>query len=296
MKIDVVFSGGGVKAFAFIGALEAIDERKLQIERTAGTSAGAILAAFLAAGFTTKEINAMLDELDLSRFLDPPPLITKIPFSKWIFLYFQRGIYKGDRLECWLAEKLAEKNIVTFADLPKGALRVIASDLTLGKLIVFPDDLQRVYHMESREFSVAKAVRMSAGFPFFFVPSKLHANTGITSQLVDGGLLSNFPLWVMSSESSRLKRPILGVKLVNKSGEVTQKKIKTAFDMCEALISTMKTAHDSRYLAKSEQHNVIVIPSGYNETLNLHIPLEKRQLLVQNGKTAAAAFLTNWPI
>jgi len=51
MNIDAVFSGGGVKAFAFIGALEAMEEKGLVIKRAAGTSAGAILASLVLAGY-----------------------------------------------------------------------------------------------------------------------------------------------------------------------------------------------------------------------------------------------------
>ncbi|NAP00506.1 hypothetical protein FRY77_31490, partial [Halomonas sp. MG34] len=44
MKIDGVFSGGGVKAYAFLGVLEVLKSKELKLERVAGTSAGAIIA------------------------------------------------------------------------------------------------------------------------------------------------------------------------------------------------------------------------------------------------------------
>ncbi|KFL16373.1 hypothetical protein GT94_04495 [Geobacillus stearothermophilus] len=56
MNIDLVFSGGGVKGFALLGAYEAIEEKGLRWKRLAGTSAGALLAALLAAGYTAREI------------------------------------------------------------------------------------------------------------------------------------------------------------------------------------------------------------------------------------------------
>src|SRR5699024_4300142 len=107
MKIDGVFSGGGVKAYSFIGALHSIEKRKLTIERVAGTSAGAIIASFLAAGYRVGEIKEMLNELNLKQLLDPPKLSKIIPFSKWLFLYFQMGLYKGNKFEAWLHEQLA---------------------------------------------------------------------------------------------------------------------------------------------------------------------------------------------
>src|SRR5690625_7108563 len=85
MKIDCVFSGGGVKGYAFLGALRSMEEKQLQLERVAGTSAGAIIASFIAASYRTDEINVLLSELDLQQFLDAPQLTKILPFSKWLF-------------------------------------------------------------------------------------------------------------------------------------------------------------------------------------------------------------------
>ena len=54
--------------------------------------------------------------------------------TKWLFLFWRLGLYKGNELEKWLAQVLAQKGLVTFADLPPQTLRVIASDLTNGRL------------------------------------------------------------------------------------------------------------------------------------------------------------------
>src|SRR5690625_3966788 len=196
MKIDGVFSGGGVKAYAFMGALQSIDQHNLVLQRVAGTSAGAIVAALIAAKYTTQEIEHLLGELDLKKFLDAPKITKILPFSKWFFLYFQMGIYKGERFEKWLYNQLAYKNIYTFNDLKKGQLKVIVSDLSLGRLVVIPDDLKRIYDIEPNYFPVSTAIRMSAGFPYFFMPKKIPGKTKKQSIIVDGGLLSNFPLWL----------------------------------------------------------------------------------------------------
>lgn len=68
MKVDAVFAGGGVKAFAFVGAIEEAEQSGLQFERIAGTSAGSIVSAFLMAGYTSQEINQLLNSLDVSTF------------------------------------------------------------------------------------------------------------------------------------------------------------------------------------------------------------------------------------
>lgn len=296
MKIDGVFSGGGIKAYAFVGALQSMEKKHLQLERTAGTSAGAIVAAFVASGYTFEEINELLAELDLKEFLDPPGLSKLVPFSKWFFLYFQLGIYKGDKLEEWLYKQLAKKNVYTFNDLKPGYLKVVVSDLSLGKLVVLPDDLKRIYNIEPNYFPIAKAVRMSAGFPYFFMPKKIPGNSNGKSIIVDGGLLSNFPLWVFENNNSSSDRPVLGVKLSESvENQNTPRRIKNAFDMFHALFSTMKQAHDARYISKSHKNNIIFIPVTDVGTTDFHVGGETKELLIQSGLDSADHFLQHWP-
>ena len=99
----------------------------------AGTSAGSIVAALIAAGYTSKEIYQLLDELDLSKLLDARKTIIPFPFAKWLFVYWKLGLYKGNELEKWICEKLEAKGLRTFADLPLHALRVIGQTFRMGK-------------------------------------------------------------------------------------------------------------------------------------------------------------------
>jgi len=296
MRIDGVFSGGGVKAFAFIGVLKSLEENHLYLERVAGTSAGAIVASFVAAGYQLDEIDDLLKELNLEEFLDPPRLTKILPFSKWLFLYFQLGLNKGDKLENWLYEQLARKNVYTFSDLRTDYLKVVVSDLSLGKLVVIPDDLKRVYGIEPKYFTVSKAVRMSAGFPFFFMPKKLPGRTKKKSVIVDGGLLSNFPMWIFDDGDQKQKRPIVGVKLsesVEQLGEPQE--INNALEMFYALFSTMKKAHDTRYISKKEKNNIIFVPVKDVESVDFYIENKTREELIQLGENYANAFLKYWP-
>ncbi|GIO27488.1 patatin-like phospholipase family protein [Ornithinibacillus bavariensis] len=294
MKIDGVFSGGGVKAFAFLGALEMITENKFEFERVAGTSAGAIVAAFIAAGYRIDELEKLLEELDLTTLLDSPRITRIIPASKWFFLYFQMGINKGDKFEQWIYYQLAKKKIYTFGDIKKGYLKIVVSDLTLGKLVVIPDDLERVYGINPDNFPVSKAVRMSAGFPYFFMPKKLKGIGKEKSLMVDGGLLSNFPIWVFDSETNKRTRPIIGLKLSDSPERSTPKRIKNALDMLHALFATMKQAHDARYVAKSEKNNIIFIPVKNVQTTNFMINEETKIKLINSGRLEAERFLKTW--
>lgn len=296
IKIDVVFSGGGVKAYAFIGALKSIEENNLQIERVAGTSAGAIMAALIAAKFRAEEISTVFNDINLRRFLDPPKLTKLLPISKWLFLYYRMGLNRGKHLEKWLYDQLAAKGIYTFGDLEPNYLKVIVSDLSLGKLVVLPDDLNELYDLDPNNFLVSTAIRMSASFPYFFIPNRIKGRKNQESIIVDGGLLSNFPLWVFGQEpNGKAKRPVLGIKLTRANEVNNVQEINNSLDMLQVLVSTMKEAHDDRYLSKKEENNVIFIPLDCVDPVDFDIGNRTKESLIAIGKDHANAFFNYWP-
>lgn len=294
MRIDGVFSGGGVKAIAFIGAIQVVEEKGYTFQRVAGTSAGAIMASFIAAGYSSNEIHTLFDELNLKKLLDPPKFGEWFPFAKWLSLYFRMGIYKGKKLEMWIEQQLKQKGISTFRDLPADSLKVIASDLTLGRLVVIPDDLERLYGINPNDFSVARAVRMSAGLPYFFMPDKLQGKTKQKSIIVDGGLLSNFPIWVFTTEDNRRIRPILGMKLSTSLENPKPRKIKNAIEMFQALFITMKQAHDARHISKSEAVDIIFIPVEKVSTTDFDLSEQEKEDLIELGERYSKQFLKKW--
>lgn len=294
MKIDCVFSGGGVKAFAYIGALQSLQAKNIQIKRVAGTSAGAIVAALLAADYEVEEIDTILKEMPFDQLLDPPVFSKQLPIVKWMSLYFKMGLYKGDKLEQWLTNLLNERGIYTFADIEPGYLKVIISDISLGKLVVIPDDMERIYDINPDYFSVATAIRMSASFPYFFIPKKLRSKPHGSSYIVDGGILSNFPLWVFRKEQ-RDHRPVLGITLSDSSENAQPMKMKNAIDMLRGLFLAMMRAHDARYVSKQMQDDVIFIPVKEVSTMDFSMNDTEKGQLIQLGRDVTADFLQYWP-
>ncbi|QFT89762.1 hypothetical protein FIU87_13955 [Bacillus sp. THAF10] len=292
MKIDGVFSGGGIKGFALIGALMAVEERGLSFERLAGTSAGSIIAAFSAAGYTANEIYHLMEETDIMNFLDQRTTLLPSPITKWLLLYWKLGLYKGDALENWLTEKLAAKGVYTFGDLPKDHLRIIASDLTGGRIAVLPDDLPK-YQIDPKKFSVAKAVRMSCSIPYFFEPVKIKGK-GVNYLFVDGGVLSNFPIWLFDNDRIPKVRPVLGVKLSAKQEDRPVNKINNAITMFGALFETMKDAHDAKHISSRHEKDIIFIPMDHISITEFALTEERKRGLMEIGKKRAEAFLLRW--
>ncbi|MFS8640739.1 MAG: patatin-like phospholipase family protein [Symbiobacteriaceae bacterium] len=188
---QAVFKGGGVKGIALVGALAVAEELGWRWRAVAGTSAGGLVAALVAAGYRAEALREIIHDLDLRSFGDAQGL-------KVTSLLLHEGIFKGEKLlaevDRLLSDRLGRPR-VTFRDLPV-ACQIVATDLTHRRLLVFPHDLGRPpYSLEDPyDFPVADAVRASTAIPFFFQPYRLELPNGVRATLVDGGLLSNFPV------------------------------------------------------------------------------------------------------
>jgi NTE family protein len=292
MIIDGVFSGGGLKDFALVGNYQALEEKGFRFHRVAGTSAGAILACFIAAGYTGKEIEEMLNDQDFQTLLDPRKTILPLPILKWFLLYWRMGLYQGNALEKWFMEKLALKGVYTFGDLPDGKLKLIASDLTNGKMLVLPDDLAQ-YGISADTFPLARALRMSCGIPFFFEPVKLKVGYGETI-VIDGGVLSNFPMWLFDEANGKRQRPVLGMKISRGQKDTPAHIINNGFNLFEALFSTMQNAHDEKYISRRHEKDIIFIPVNDTSTTQFDLSQETKAVLMESGRKSTIQFLKTW--
>lgn len=293
MLIDGVFSGGGIKAYAFVGALEVVEKAGYQFKRVAGTSAGAIMAALIAAGYKSHEIKEELEKIHPKLFMDETNVIYKFPFIKWLTLYWRMGLYSGNEFEDWVENLLEAKGIRDFSDLPEGTLKIVASDVTKGRLLVIPDDLND-YGLDPLKFSVARAVRMSAGLPFFFEPIKLYGINSERSIIIDGGVLSNLPIWLFAERGKLPPRPFLGFQLSSRDEIYPDVEIKNAINLYQNLFATMKEAHDARYISKYEKTNIMFLPVDQFETSNLKLTRKDQEQLVDIGRKRAKEFLKKW--
>lgn len=292
IEIDGVFAGGGVKGFAYIGAIEELEQSGIHFKRVAGTSAGAIIAAFLAAGISSEEMKKYLAELDHTVMRDETKLVQKLPFLKWLRLYKKLGLYRGVELERWLEKKLAQKGIFTFADLEPGVLKIVASDLTNGEIVVLPDDLKK-YNIDENHFSVAKAIRMSCSLPFFYEPVCLSCN-GKKALIVDGGVLSNFPLWLF--DQSIEERPVIGFQLTSQHNVMgNNSEIDNGVQLVEALFKTMKNAHDRRHIENQLVKQIIFLPvDELVSTMDDQIDEKMMEKLMEIGRERTKAYLSQW--
>lgn len=290
MRVDAVFEGGGARGIAFIGAIQAMEEENVKWERLAGTSAGAVIAALLASGYKSYEISEWLSEIEFSK-LRGKTFLNRIPmFGSILELIIHLGIYKNDYLEASVDSLLSAKGIKTFADLPDGKLKIIASDVSNGRMLILPDDLDR-YRMTPADLTVSTAVMMSASLPFFFRPVIWKSNNHNKSYILDGGLLSNFPIWIFDTDNPRF--PTFGFHFVKDEVSINPI-IPSPIHLFKNIFKTMLQAHDLRHMNEETFERTIKIPTGNINATDFELNKEELEFLFQSGYTSTKEFLSNW--
>lgn len=307
VEVNAVFQGGGVKAIGLAGAVCAAEKHGITFGRLAGTSSGSIVASLLAAGYSGEELKDIIMKTPFSHFLKHTALHQIRWLGPAVRLYLKKGLYSGDRVEEWAANLLAARGIRRFGDLPKGKLQIIASDISTGRLLVLPDDIVK-YGIEPEQFSISRAIRMSTSIPFFFDPVILRKRyrAGEKAEpfrdqfvyVVDGGLLSNFPLWLFDKDTHDPVDPVptLGFQLVGRAAVQEANRIVGPLSMFRALFSTMMDAHDERYIDESQGFRTIKIPSANVHTTEFNISPEKSAELFQSGVQAGDKFFRTFTV
>jgi predicted acylesterase/phospholipase RssA len=256
MQFNLVFEGGGAKGIVFVGAMQEFEARGHTFGRVLGTSAGAITATFLAAGYSTAEmLEATAEKLPdntprFSSFLDIPeqfkmsdvedslslaifrqidiPFVPEvvekridIQLVEWsldltayrqVFSFVELGgLYSGEKFLTWMTEKLnaggrnlGDATLAEFAAKTGKDLTVVASDTTGEQILV-------LNHRTAPDCPVVYAVRMSMSVPFLWQEVRWKSSWGLYNgkdisghAVVDGGVLSNFPIELLISRSKEV--------------------------------------------------------------------------------------------
>ncbi|CAN5521033.1 hypothetical protein BH10BAC1_BH10BAC1_20790 [soil metagenome] len=199
---NLVFEGGGVKGIAYGGALEVLNNMNIvkNIERVAGTSAGAINAAMLALGYTSAEVSKIIAETNFKDFEDGTL------FSEVFGITKKYGWYKGDKFKEWMGKYIKEKtgsSETTFKQLALlnrangfKQLYVISTNLTRQQSMIFSHEPNHF-----PDTSIKDAVRMSMSIPLYF-----HSVMKDNEVWVDGGVSWNYAVNLFDNEQYVAKK------------------------------------------------------------------------------------------
>ncbi len=297
---DVVLEGGGVKGIGLVGALQVLMREKYVPRRIAGTSAGAIVGSLLATGLPIERLVEIMNSAPYKQFRDPNFLNHFGWPGEGLSLIFTKGIYRGEFLRTWLDAQLKAVGVETFADLkikePWGntlpperryKLVVIASDISRGRLVRLPWDYH-MYGLDPDKQRVSDAVRASMSIPYFYEPAILN-----NRYLVDGGMLSNFPIDIFDDTAAW---PTFGIKLSAREKAILHTNpVTNPVNFGTAILETMMDAHDRMHLDDPE----VLARTMFVDTLNIKatnfsITRAEQHQLFENGQTAAEKFFKTW--
>jgi NTE family protein len=325
-EADAVFEGGGVKGIAFAGAITVAEQAGVeQWKNVAGTSAGSIAACLLAAGYHAKDLDRILT-VKYREFADyglggiPRGVVS----SLWT-----RGLAPGRFFTKWLQDHLAASPLgkrlqgrePTFADVERDdlpgdladderlrvlyRLRVIASDVTAGRMLVLPQDITGFSltkdgpELAPDTLTLTQAVRMSMSFPFLYSPVTLWRK-GRAHYIVDGGLLSNYPVWLFDSGGTRDPvRPTWGFRV--HAGETPDqpapyRAIKRPFwplPLAMAMFQAASEAWDRDRAEEAQAARTVDIPTGRIRTTDFGLSDEDAKFLRRSGDESARRFFAS---
>lgn len=177
-----IFGGGAIRGLAYLGSLQAMQEIGVNIKAYAGSSVGAVFAAYAALDYTCEEFRTVFDEVNFDLFRDVRlDLAKKFAISKgehfleWIRAGIEKKFY---------GEQYSKNNNkpVTFKDIDKD-LFVITSNINGCEPYIFSK-------YTTPDFEVAKAVHVSTSLPGLLEPYEYENNV-----LIDGDMMKSWPMW-----------------------------------------------------------------------------------------------------
>jgi predicted acylesterase/phospholipase RssA len=263
--LALIMKGGGIKGLAYVGAVKELS-RKYSFTWFVGTSAGAITAVLLGAGYSADELESILKTKNFKDFFDASWWL------KWWNIAVHHGFHRADAFTEWLdsllAAKLNSQRRVRLSDLPF-RVTVYASQRNKRALKFDPQE---------NDADAAYAVRCSMSIPFVFVPQ---SDQGIRAY--DGGLQHNYPVdeLLHNHPGTAFVSLYLGPEVYE---PVRQKGV------IKDLLSIWTESTEQETLSKYPGQTVIIDPRPIG-TLDFDLTETEKEYLVACGRAGALAHL-----
>jgi len=179
-------------------------------------------------------------------------------------------------------------------------VHLVASDISRGTMLILPDDAQ-AYGIDPERLEVALAVRMSMSIPYFFTPIRMTNRLGQRCYIVDGGLLSNFPIELFDTPPPAVPAwPTFGFALVSDPTDSTAEmrveyQVRGPLTLFAALFHTAVVAHDAHAMELPDKAaRTIRIDDLEIPPTQFDLTQPQKAALYASGQAAARDFLMTW--
>jgi NTE family protein len=198
MKIEnLTFSGGGIGGIAYIGVLKLLEEEAILpgIKNYSGCSIGAVFATLISIGYTSRELQIIVEHFRYKELLD----------IQLLGLLENMGIETGKYI-MELVQKLVQRKTgspdLTFQE----HWEITGRGLHINASCVEKDENEYFCWETSPQMSVLTAIRMSIAIPPVIAAVRYGGFT-----YIDGGLHEPFPIGIFDPQTT------LGFRLLNES-------------------------------------------------------------------------------
>lgn len=268
-------SGGGVCAVAHVGALIELSKYipLKAVKEWMGVSAGSLVAMCLAIGFTLEELYDFCVRFDFTHIKETDSV------PGWI-LHF--GMDTGERLHRLIDACLKVKGLstdLTFKECYDQfgiGLRIVVTDMN-------DDDIRDYCAEKTPHYKISNAVRASMTFPYYFQPF-ICPESG--HYLIDGGVISNYPLFLLSKEEQAKTLSLLIQTSVEKAPSIESLEMDRLFIRPLYIALTHKSAIECQlYHTKC-----IRILLGQVDILDFSFDDETKNKIIRAGEEAVQTF------
>lgn len=276
----IILEGGGVLGMAYVGALQGLQSHGIHLDSIThfvGTSAGSIVAALLAAGYSVEEMEQELYNVEWPKVKDGNPTTLQSMAGFMVSYGRYKGEYLQQLIEMMLYRKTRVHNI-TFGQLYQRTGKYLGVPVTN----VSDRRLERFDSFATRQASVSLAVRISSSVPLVF--QAVNYNDKL---YVDGGVLRNCDMTALQGTIDWPDK-VLALKLEVKEEE--RGRINTPYDFVQSLFRTM-FEHANKYgNEKPENVDILSIETGDISPLNFDLSRDDQARLSMRGVDAVERF------
>jgi len=274
----LVLSGGGVKGYAYAGALTALDQaffrrRKnlyQQLKGTAGSSIGALFALFVVLGLRNQQLlkEVMLTNImELAQHMNIENLVTM--YGLCLPTYFQKNVFA-------LLERWTGLGNITFRDLYEMTQKTYVCCVTN----INTNQAEYHSHETTPHYRVFESVAASMCIPLLFAPCIINGQC-----YVDGGMNDNCPFRVFPLQES-LVLYLDGAKWSTDLSSFQQYLLFLACNLWQTL-----DRNNFRSLPTADRQRLLRIAVDNLSGLDFHITAEQKKQLLAKGTAAVEQFL-----
>lgn len=264
LKYTCLFGGGAIRGMAYIGTIRALEELGVEYDIIAGSSVGAIIAALIACGYKSYELENLFMKVNFDLFKD-----IHLGLGKAF------AISKGEIFQDWLNELLSNKVVnvgrknVSFKDIEK-KLVIITTDLTKFEPQEFSDS-------ETPDFEIAQAIKISSSMPGLMAPYKYNE-----SYLVDGDLQKASPMWRLSETLDKSESRILEFRLEGDYSKDEKNPI-SFINTIYSCVTDVATGFVTELYGQNDRYDCIRINTGDIFFADFNLNKDARRNLINIG-------------